>query len=631
MRRFLPALASFCLSACPVGAAEVELSQDSGSFRISNGDLSATIDKSSGRVTAVVLDGQSLLGKGTGYWSMAASSARSRVGGFGISKEQFVSIDPKSNGGERAEVVCRFSGKGTDGAYPGRSEIRYSIGRESTTLYATAILNHGEGDAPFRIGEGRFVIKLDSGIFDQLTVDKDRNWVMPTGRDWDEGSPLNLKEARRMTSGIHAGWAEHKYSYSAILEKVPAYGWVGTKRRFGVWMINPSIEYIAGGPTKMELTGHLDVGGDALPTLLNMWHGSHYGGAALSLDQGEKWSKVIGPFAIHFNKAADPGGLWNAALGQATLERAAWPYPWVKSADYPVADARGGLAGRIRVEEIASASVTRGDLWIGLASPDYTSRGRNRETIGWQRDGKYYQYWVRAQPDGSFSIAGVRPGTYVLHAFADGILGEFVKPGMTVGAGRIKQAGDLRWSPERAGPTLWEIGVPDRGAAEFRNGDRYWYWGNYLKFKTDFPNGVDYVVGRSDWKKDWNICQPLDLSADCEVLGDSAWTVRFPLEKVPDGGTCLRVAFCGSREGSRLSLLLNDREIGNTGPLPENGAMHRDSYRGMWFERSFLIPAERLKTGENVLRLRLGGTQWHQGVLYDYLRMEAVSSLDPAP
>lgn len=624
--RSIVALYCLCAFVLPAGAADVSLNQNGKSFVISNGDLSTTIEKRSGRVTSVVLGGQELLGGGAGYWSMSASSAKSRVGGFGISRDQFVSIDPRSNGGGRAEVVCRFHGTGADGSYPGGAEIRYSIGRESTTLHATAIMDHGAGDAPFRIGEGRFVIKLDSGIFDQLTVDKDRNRVMPTGRDWDNGSPLNLKEARRMTTGIHAGWAEHKYSYSAILEKVPAYGWLGSKRPFGIWMINPSVEYIAGGPTKMELTGHLDVGGDALPTLLNMWHGSHYGGTVLTLDQDEKWSKVIGPFAIHFNKGGGPAELWNSALDQAAAERAAWPYAWVNHAGYPAASARGGLSGNIRVDEPSAVASAAGIPWVGLTVPAYPSRDRSsREPVGWQRDGKHYQYWVRARPDGTFSLTGVRPGTYVLHAFADGVLGEFERPNVTVEAGVTKKTGELRWTPERAGPTLWEIGVPDRSAAEFRNGDRYWYWGNYLKFKTDFPRGVNYTVGKSDWKKDWHICQPLDLSPACEVLGRSTWTVRFPLDKVPEGGTRLRVAFCGSRAGSSLALLLNGSEIGNTGPLPENGAMHRDSHRGLWFERSFGIPAARLRAGENVLQFRLSGTAWHQGVLYDYIRMEAVA------
>ncbi|WP_345715176.1 polysaccharide lyase family protein [Luteolibacter yonseiensis] len=615
------------LTAIPVAAGDVTVTQEGGSFRMSNGALTATIEKRSGRVTAVRLGDAELLGKGTGYWSMAASSGRSRVGGFGVSKSQFVSIDPATNGGERAEVVCEFHGTGADQAYPGKVQIRYSIGRQSTTFYATALLEHGGEDAPFRIGEGRFVIKLDGGVFDQLTIDKDRNWIMPTGADWDAGSPLNLKEARRMTTGRHAGWAEHKYSYSAILEKVPAYGWVGSRRGFGVWMINPSMEYIAGGPTKMELTGHLDVGNGGLPTLLNMWHGSHYGGTVLSLARGEKWSKVIGPFAIHFNKGADPAGLWAAALAEAKVERAAWPYSWVKMTEYPAASGRGGVSGKIRIQEKDGTSPSADSMWVGLTEPEYAAgrEGWGREMIGWQRDGKYYQYWVRAQPDGSFSLTGIRPGNYVLHAFADGVMGEFLRKDVEVKSGLVREAGELVWSPERAGPTLWQIGIPDRSAAEFRNGDRYWYWGNYLKYRTDFPNGVDYTVGRSDWRKDWHICQPLELSEDCRVLGDSTWKVRFSLEKVPADGTRLRISFCGSRQGSELGLSLNGSGIGSTGPLPENGTMHRDSSRGYWFERGFDIPAARLREGENVLELRLSGSQWHQGVLYDCLRMEAVS------
>lgn len=604
-------------------AGQVSLSQDGATFKISNGQLSATIEKVSGKITSVVLDGQELLGGGTGYWSMSASSAETRVAGFGVSREQFVSVDPGSNSGERAEVACRFRGTGTEGAYPGTSEIRYAIDRNSTTLYATAILAHAAGDAPFRMDEGRFVIKLDAGIFDHLTIDKERNRVVPTGSDWDAGTPLNLKEARRMTTGRHAGWAEHKYSYSAILENVPAYGWAGTKQSVGVWIINPSVEYIAGGPTKMELTGHRDVGGTSLPTLLNMWHGSHYGGTVLSLGKDEKWSKIIGPFAIHFNQAGGPDTLWKSALKQAAAERAAWPYPWVRHENYPSPAARGGLSGSIRIGESRAVPAVPQTLWVGLTAPSYQV---NRANVDWQRDGRNSQFWVKAGPDGAFSLKGVRPGNYVLRAFVDGVAGEYEYAGVIVEAGKNHTTGELFWKPERAGPTLWEIGIPDRSASEFRNGDQYWHWGNYLKFKSDFPDGVNYLVGKSDWRMDWHVCQPLDLSPASEVLGSSTWTVRFPLAEIPAGGTLLRISFCGSRAGSTLDLLLNGTEIGNTGPLPENGTMHRDSHRGFSFVRTFPIPASRLNSGENVLQFRLDGRSWHQGVLYDHIRMEEVAA-----
>ncbi len=595
----------------------MSLKSDDRTFRISNGVLSATIERSTAKVTSVTLAGRKLLGSGTGYWSMVARSGKFQVGSFGRPRDSVVSIDPASNDGERAEVVCRFEGAGSDGGFPGQCEVRYAIDRHSNTLYATAIMNHGEGDAPFRFAESRFAIKLDPEIFNQLMVDKDRSPIMPSSKDWIDGTQLNIKEVRRMNSGVRKGWAEHKYSYSAMLGEVPAYGWVGAKQGFGVWMINPSVEYIAGGPTKMELTGHLDVGGSAFPTLLNMWQGSHYGGTVLELGQDEKWSKVIGPFAVHFNQGANADDLLKSACKQASIERVAWPYVWLNHERYPTGKRRGGLSGKLLVDEVPAVN---GGMWVGLTAPEYELFGK---AVGWQRDGRNYQYWTKARKDGSFSLANVRPGTYVMHAFMDGILGEFERTNVTVRQGEVHSIGDIHWKPERAGPTLWEIGIPDRSAAEFKNGDQYWHWGNYLKFRSDFPNGVDYTVGKSDWRKDWHICQPLDLSPEGKVLGDSTWTVRFPLENVSAGGARLRISFCGSRLGSRLQLGMNGSDVGDI-ELPEDGTMHRDSHRGMWFERSFDIPAGKLKAGENILNFRLGGTAWHQGVLYDYIRMESL-------
>ena len=145
--------------------------------------------------------------------------------------------------------------------------------------------------------------------------------LMPSGYDWDHGTPLNLKEARRMTTGVLQGKAEHKYDYAAVLSETPAYGWSSSKAALGLWLINPSMEYLGGGPTKAELTGHLDVNPGGLPTLLNMWVGSHYGGTSLAVGPGEAWTKVVwtvsallqpGALLLQFRtaraRAGDPGG-----------------------------------------------------------------------------------------------------------------------------------------------------------------------------------------------------------------------------------------------------------------------------------------------------------------------------------
>ena len=121
----------------------------------------------------------------------------------------------------------------------------------------------------------------------------------------------------------------------------------------------------------------------------------------------------------------------------------------------------------------------------------------------WQHEGNYYQFWNDGTDDGKFTVTNVRPGTYTLHAFADGVLGEFAKTDITVEAGKDLDLGKLDWQPVRYGKQIWEIGYPNRNGSEFFKGDQYWFWGWNLRYALLFPNDITYTVGKSDWHKDW--------------------------------------------------------------------------------------------------------------------------------
>ncbi|MCP5545489.1 MAG: hypothetical protein H7A49_16460 [Akkermansiaceae bacterium] len=626
MRRLSGFLAAVICAVCSphLRAEGVVLRDERGVFHMSNGRLEVSIRKEDGDVTRMKLNGRDLLAGGTGYWSIVANSGSSRVNGFGKSEETRVTIDPAANDGERAEVAMRFRGTGKDGGFPGAFEVRYSLAEDSQALFAAAVLSHGPGDRFCTVAEARFAMKLAPDIFNHLSIDRDRDRDMPAPEDWEKGTGLMLKEARRLTTGRFAGEVEHKYAYSAILPDLPAFGWSGTEQKYGVWFINPSSEYISGGCTKMELTGHLDVGGGARPTLLNMWHGSHYGGVVLRLQDDEAWSKVIGPFAIFCNDGAPPDQLWNGAIRYAVSQRHAWPFDWFDHPAYPKSSQRGALAGRIRISSDQPDDKPLGSIRVGLTAPDHVlgGNGWRSETIDWQRDGRNPQYWSKASKNGAFRISKVPAGDYVLRAFVDGIPGEFARGDIRVEAGKTVELGEVSWEPERAGPTIWQIGTADRSAAEFRNGDRYWKWGNHLAYRTLFPQGVDLTIGKGNPAKDWYICQPLDLDADGKVLGPSTWKVRFDCPEISEDGAVLRIGFCGTRARSSLDFGLNGKQFASTGPLPEAGVMHRDSHRGRWFERRFDVPADLLRASGNVLTLTLHGREWHQGVLYDFLRLE---------
>jgi rhamnogalacturonan endolyase len=156
-----------------------------------------------------------------------------------------------------------------------------------------------------------------------MTVDANRNIKMITTYDWNHATQMNMKEARRMNSGLYQGQVEHKYDYSANQFDVRAWGWSSTTKHVGLWYINASTEYLSGGPTKVELSAHRDatfntnaLNAPAPPTLLNYWRGSHYGGSICSIAATDAWTKVIGPFMIYVNSGRSPKRRRNPLRGR---------------------------------------------------------------------------------------------------------------------------------------------------------------------------------------------------------------------------------------------------------------------------------------------------------------------------
>ena len=93
-------------------------------------------------------------------------------------------------------------------------EIRYTLGREDHGIYTYAVFTHQPSYGATQLGESRYGMKLNQQVFDWLSIDAQRNAVMPNGHDWDMGTDLNMKEARRLTTGASTrARPEHKYDY----------------------------------------------------------------------------------------------------------------------------------------------------------------------------------------------------------------------------------------------------------------------------------------------------------------------------------------------------------------------------------------------------------------------------------
>src|SRR2546421_4091936 len=223
-------------------------------------------------------------------------------------------------------------------------------------------------------------------------------------------------------------------------------------------------------------------------------------------------------------------------------------------------------------------------------------------------DAKFYQFWTRGQDGGRFEIRNVRPGKYTLHAVAENVLGEYAQADVTIDGGKEIDLGALKWKPLRRGRQLWDIGVPDRTAGEFLHGDHFWQWGLYNQYPKDFPDDVHFVIGKSDFHKDWNIMQvPRAHDDSGKGQGDATtWTISFDLPDAPRAGAkaTLRLAFAGW-ETKQLVVAANDTPVGTISGLANNSAVHRDCDRGYWSQRDVTFDASLLKGGSNTIALTI--------------------------
>ena len=693
----------------------VTVREDNSSFILDNGLVTAHINKRSGDLISLRYKNLEMLEPGThagGYWSHNAARGK---------QLDRITINPKNNGGERGEVSIKgISGGNQMGGGPGGSviadiEIRYALGRGDSGVYTYSIFSHPTNYPATSIGEARFCLKLNDSVFDWMTVDANRNMEMITTYDWNHGTQMNGKEMRRMNTGIYKGVVEHKYDYAANQFDVRAWGWSSSLKHVGLWLVNPSVEYLSGGPTKFELSSHRDatfntnaLNAPAPPTLLNYWRGSHYGGSICNIAATDAWTKVVGPFLIYCNSANDHDAMRNDALAQASKEASAWPFTWVNGVDYPHKNERATVSGKIILDDPQAPNLPLKNLLVGLTAPDYapaivprppragrggggggfglagggddeaamtnqnnfvsggtnetltatnSSRrvsssstnesgrfGKNRarggggngsmpRIVDWQNDAKNYEFWVHANADGSFEIPNVRTGNYSLHAIADGVLGDLTVTNIVVAAGKDLSLGNVDWRPVRFGKQLWDIGIPNRNGSEFFKGDQYFHWGWYLQYPKLFPYDVKYVIGKSDFRKDWFFEQVPYNDNSNNVTGRgngsaTTWTVTFNLAEAPHGKAMLRLAICGVGTRS-LVADMNDKFIGTVTNLTYNGTINRDGIGGYWSEHDLVFDASLMKRGENVLGLTVPSGGLMNGIIYDYLRLELDETAAP--
>ena len=229
-------------------ATAVTLSDNGNSWTLDNGIVKATITKDNGSMPSLIYHGMQMMAASGGTWEHTPQGAPTVT--------NRVTIDPATNRGTRAEVSIKGLSGGTfmmTRDAPGGGtlcdiELRYSLGKGDSGIYTYSILSHPASYPAAGVGaEDRYITRLNQD-FDWITVDKDRNMLEAAPTDWGTGVVVHAKEQRIMSKGVYKNSVEHKYSYSGMQGYTKAYGWSSTKNHVGMWFINPTIEYLSGGP-----------------------------------------------------------------------------------------------------------------------------------------------------------------------------------------------------------------------------------------------------------------------------------------------------------------------------------------------------------------------------------------------
>uniref|UniRef100_A0A7N0TMU4 rhamnogalacturonan endolyase n=1 Tax=Kalanchoe fedtschenkoi TaxID=63787 RepID=A0A7N0TMU4_KALFE len=473
--------------------------------------------------------------------------------------------------------------------------------------------------------------------FTYMALTDERQRVMPTAEDRLNGTPLDYKEAVKLSTNTSnpdlIGEVDDKYQYSAHYKNSRVHGWISDDPAVGLWMITPSNEFKNGGPTRQRMHSHTG------PTMLNVLSCGHYAGPELGIQfrNGEPWKKVFGPVLVYLN-SGDRTSAWLDAKKQMLVEVRKWPYDFPASADHLKSTQRGAVFGQLQVLDrfAQNGTVPASNAHVGLAAPG--------EAGSWQRESKGYQFWIQADLTGNFMIKNVRPGTYSLYAFVPGFIGDYVyNARVIVESGDLINLSILTYEPPRDGPTLWEIGIPDRTATEYfipdpdKNLRNYLYdklsdqkfrqYGLWRRYTELYPDeDLSFTVNQNNYSTDWFFAHVTRKAADNQYL-PTTWKINFSLNDVSAMAVYkMRIALASAQAADlevRVNGQIPDPPLFKTEQIGKENAIARHGVQGLYWLFHIDIPGGKLVTGNNTIFLtQTVAAGPFNGVMYDYIRLE---------
>ncbi|KAB2023652.1 hypothetical protein ES319_D06G033300v1 [Gossypium barbadense] len=613
-----------------------------------NGILQVTISKPEGIVTGVSYQGiDNLLEirnheSDRGYWDLVWSEE----GTGGTTGTSYVIKGSKFKvmveNEEQVEISFTRDWSTLEGKHvPLNIDKRFVMLRGSSGFYSYAIYEHLKEWPGFNLPQTRVVFKLRKDKFRYMAVadNRQRRMPLPDDRSPRRSSPLAYPEAVLIVHPVESefkGEVDDKYQYSCENKDLHVHGWICNDPPVGWWQITPSNEFRSGGPMKQNLTSHVGP--------INLACSLRWGGNGAEVSTRRAMEESIRPVFVYLNTLIDnndPLWLWEDAKQETNTQVQCWPYNFLASDDFPKSEQRGCVSGRLRVSDryVSNEHISVNGAYVGLAPPG--------DVGSWQAESKGYQFWTKTDENGYFLINDVRAGDYNLYAWVPGFIGDYKNDTIiTITSGCDIDMGELVYEPPRDGATLWEIGIPDRTAAEFyvpdpdpkyinklyvNHPEKYRQYGLWERYSDLYRNGdLVYTVGVSDYRTDWFFAQVTRKKDDGKYEG-TTWQIKFNLDHINQTGTYkLRVALATAYV-AELQVRINNPKANpplfTTGVIGHDNTITRHGIHGLYGLYSIDLKGTLLMEGENTIFLTQPMcSSALQGLMYDYIRLEAPPS-----
>ncbi|PPS17697.1 hypothetical protein GOBAR_AA02886 [Gossypium barbadense] len=560
----------------------VRLQKSHHNVVIDNGLIEVTIENPSGHVTGIKYMGMDNVlecgnpNSNRGYWDFVWDNST-----FDKMETKHVKVVAHTDELVEISFTKNWDFRTDHGkTVPLNIDKRFIVRRGVPGVYMYGIFERQEDFPDAQMYQLRIVFKLKEDKFRFMAISDTRQGVMPRGEDRDNtrSQTLAFKEAVLMTNPSNP-------QFRGEVDDKYQYSCENKDNKLHGWISDDD----AVGFWIITPSNEFRTGGPHKQDLT-----SHVGPIAISdvtYKKGEAWRKAFGPVLIYLNSASSDDDcrktLWNDAKRQLSEEIESWPYNFTRSEDLPHAGDRGEVCGQLLVrdrcvdEELMQAQ----SAFVGLAVPGNVG--------SWQTEGK-----------------------------------------------NKVNLGTLIYDPPRNGHTLWEIGIPDRTAAEFFIPEPDPTFVNPLCLDAaDNPNistqisPTYHALQRTD--SDSTDCGIATQIFIVTVMSSTLWASAIILgigsllmfsDVNEKGNYTLQLALAAASY-AELQIRFNNLDAiqpcFTTTRIGYDNAVARHGIHGLYRLYSINIPGNRFIRGNNTIFLTQSRSHaLFDAVMYDYIRLE---------